>query len=273
MLPPDLHIHSKYCGHAEGSMSDTVQNAIDIGFETIGFADHFPYPPGYVEPFPDCVIPRDVFSVYWKEIGEIQKKFSNQIQILSGIEVDYLPGFTDLQKQELSQYNFDYYIGSIHILDSFPIDTSEELTQQALAHYGSKFKFWDRYWAGIIDMLDTDVCDILGHLDLLKKFLPIDDYSPFMEKITYILERVKYENRAIDFNLGGIDRAFDKTPYPSQAILERAAEIGVDVSLGSDAHKPDQVGRYFSLAIEMLKSMGWKHVIYFKERNKEYVKI
>ncbi len=273
MLPPDLHIHSKYCGHARGNIEETVQMAVTKGMTIMGFADHFPYPEKYNEPYPDCVIPRDVFPVYWEEVIKIQNQFASKIEILSGIEVDYLPDYTDIQKHELSQYPFDYVIGSIHILKGFPIDTTPELTQKALAHFGSEHQFWNQYWDAVISLLDTDICDILGHLDLLKKYLPLEDYKPFMEKITYILERIKNENKAIDFNMGGIDRARDKKPYPSQDILERASEIRVDISFGSDSHAPEQVGRYFTQAVELLKSMGWKQVVYYRQREKMYYSI
>lgn len=273
MLPPDLHIHTQYCGHGEGSVIDMAKGAMNKGFHMIGIAEHFPYPPRFEEPYPDCVVPRDLFKTYWDEFQETRQMHSDKLKILAGIEVDFLPDYTEIQKEELAEYSFDYFIGSLHILDHFIIDATEDLAQEALNHYGSESGIWNKYWDSILAMLDTDICDIVGHLDMLKKFLPMNDYSPYMEKITHILERVKDENRAIDYNMGGIDRSLDKSPYPSQAILDRAAEIGVDISLGSDAHAPDQIGRYFSLAIEKLKSMGWKEVVYFEKREKKYYKL
>ena len=45
----NYHTHTKRCNHAIGEDREYVENAIQGGLETLGFADHAPY----VFPYPD----------------------------------------------------------------------------------------------------------------------------------------------------------------------------------------------------------------------------
>ncbi|KHF34832.1 phosphatase YcdX [Paenibacillus sp. P1XP2] len=56
--------------------------------------------------------------------------------------------------------------------------------------------------------------------------------------------------------------------YPSDAILERALHFGVDVTFGSDAHKPSRVGDELNQVAARLKEIGFKEWVYFKNKQK-----
>ena len=46
----NYHSHTVRCHHAEGTMREYVEKAIEAGYERFGFSDHTPYPfdNGYV---------------------------------------------------------------------------------------------------------------------------------------------------------------------------------------------------------------------------------
>ncbi len=272
-LPPDLHIHTALCGHAKGTMKETVREAIKKGLSCIGFADHFSYPAGHVESVPDCVIPRDKIDEYWDEIDTLQKQFQDQITILKATEVDYLPDYTSVQVDELSQVSLDYVIGSIHLLDEWPVDYKPEFTQKVVQHFGGIANLWKRYWSAMEAMLQQDYFQIAGHLDIPRKHIGDLDFKNQKSRIEYCLTIIKERDLAIEINMGGKDRAVDNKPYPSLPILELASDIGVDISIGSDAHAPEQVGRYFEEGISLLKSVGYESVVFFKNKEKQFVLI
>jgi histidinol-phosphatase (PHP family) len=45
----------------------------------------------------------------------------------------------------------------------------------------------------------------------------------------------------------------------------------VPVTLGSDAHGPEQVGRYFDEALELLHEVGYRELAVFSERQRSFI--
>jgi len=266
--PPDQHIHTALCGHARGSMEEMVQAAIDRGMPYIGFTAHLPYPPSFVEPVPDCVIPSGRFQEYMNEGELLRRKYSDRIEIGIGAEVDFLPEYLDETRLLLKQHRFDMIIGSIHILDGVPVDYSEDVLKQGIRQFGSIREMWRRYLACMDDMILAGFCDVVGHLDLPKKFSGEPDWEWIGEAVDRVLGHMKDRDMALDINTGGIDRSVTRTAYPSRRILELAAEAGIAVILGSDAHEPGQVGRYFDRMTPLLKSLGWDSIRIYKSRGK-----
>jgi histidinol-phosphatase (PHP family) len=52
-----------------------------------------------------------------------------------------------------------------------------------------------------------------------------------------------------------------------------AAELGVPVALGSDAHCPEDVGRDFDLAVELIRDAEYKEVATFENRSMRLVQL
>ena len=269
--PPDIHMHTHYCGHASGKIEAMVQKAIELGMPVMGFSEHFYYPESYEEPMPNCVIAKHHFPNYLSDIQTLQEKYRDQIDILLGAEVDYLSGLMDVQKKNLSQWPLDYIIGSIHMIDDMMIDYSEEDLTANLKVLGGVQILWERYWSTMEDLISCDICDIVGHLDLPRKFTPgIIDPSHYMDRVVVIIDSMVEKGLVMDINTGGIVRSAQKEIYPAQEILKYASQKQVEISLGSDAHQPVDVGRFFEETSQYLQSFGWEKVTYFKKRERFY---
>ncbi len=59
--------------------------------------------------------------------------------------------------------------------------------------------------------------------------------------------------------------------YPSPLILNLARVRGIPISFGSDAHGPQDVGRYFDQALKLAKEAGYTHCLRMRGRKKELV--
>jgi histidinol-phosphatase (PHP family) len=53
--------------------------------------------------------------------------------------------------------------------------------------------------------------------------------------------------------------------------LERALYHGVEVTFGSDAHKPSRVGEDWDEVTKRLKEIGFKEWVYFKQKQRQVV--
>ena len=271
-MPPDLHIHTTYSEHATGTMEETVQSAVAKGLPEIGFADHFPYPPGFSVPAPNCVIPDEVtFAVYADEVRRLRSAYADRIIIRFGAEIDHLDGMTADQTAMRAKHAFDYVIGSIHILQGVPIDYRAEALQEQLGRFGGIDRLWETYWNHLENLIRAGGCQVVGHMDVLRKFAGFGPRISQAERARTLLRLIKEKDLTLEVNTGGIDRASDHEPYPSPEILRLASEVGVDIALGSDAHAPKDVGRYFPETVQRLRSLGWKESATFQAGQKRLI--
>lgn len=274
IFPPDLHLHTPYSEHGTGTMEEMVQEAIKKGFSEIGFSDHFPYPSDFQPPAPHCVIP-DLFRLeaYLNEVHRLQWVYANSISIRCGVELDYLEGYPNRFKEIQKQYELDYIIGSVHIVDGVAIDYQEPMLREHLEGLGGVGGAWEKYWETVFHMVEHAECDVVGHLDIPKKFQCMRTSKDFREPVDAILRLIKEKNLVMEVNTSGIDKASTREPYPSYFYLERAKELGVEISLGSDAHAPKEVGRYFDEILQRIRTLGWKYVVTLVKGEKQYVRI
>jgi histidinol-phosphatase (PHP family) len=271
---PDLHIHTLYCGHAEGSMEDSVRSAINKNLSYIGFTGHFPYPSDFIEPVPDCAIPQNRFSEFVSEVHRLQNVYSNQIKINLAAEIDYLnKNMLEEQKTRIKEYPFDYILGSIHLVDRIPIDYSEEVLLKSIDQLGGVDGMWNKYLKSMETMIQSDIFDVVAHMDLPKKLKISQPQKDYSEQFVSLLHLMRERNLVLEVNTGGIDRSYKHDCYPSKEILSKAWEMGIDIMLGSDAHSPQQVGRYFDEAVSLIKSIGWNKIIVFEKREKKYIEL
>jgi histidinol-phosphatase (PHP family) len=85
------------------------------------------------------------------------------------------------------------------------------------------------------------------------------------------LEEARQNDVAIEINTAGL-RKDCKEMYPSRAILELAAGMGVPLTFGSDAHAPGEVALNFGQAVELARAVGYTHSARFTRRKRELVK-
>ncbi|MBN2028973.1 histidinol-phosphatase HisJ [bacterium] len=266
----DYHVHTAYCGHAKGTAGEMVHRALQLGLMEIGFTGHFPYPNGFTDPVANCVIPQKKFPHYITEILRLQEEFKGKIIIRLAAEIDYLPEYVEQTRKMVQTYPLDYITGSVHIMENKQIDYSEELLSQHIEQLGGVHRLWDNYWQHIEGLISSEICDIVAHFDLLKKFNVSKPVKDDTERIDHLLNLMKDRNCVLEINTGGIDRSYNHEPYPSLYIIRMASEKKLDIILGSDAHRPEEIGRHFKPTREMLRSLGWRYIIVFQNRERRY---
>jgi histidinol-phosphatase (PHP family) len=258
----DYHIHTHLCKHATGSPEEYLAQAHKKGLNTIGFSDHCPVPIGF-----DSTSRMDIsqFSEYVDIINEL-KDNPYGIEVLFGMEIDWVPGRMNEVEDFLSKIEYDYLIGSVHYVDNLPFDHPD--------HYkdwdnedGIEY-VWSRYFELMYDFVSWGKFDIMGHLDLPKKY---SMYPECMKKVYEIAERVfslaADKNILLELNTSGLRRLVEEI-FPSGKILEIAYRNGVKIVFGSDAHESQDVGRDFDLASDLAKSVGYKEYCRIR-KNKE----
>ena len=76
----------------------------------------------------------------------------------------------------------------------------------------------------------------------------------------------------IEINTAGLAKPC-KEIYPSKKFLKICFNEKIPIALGSDAHVPEDVGRYFDEAIKLAKEVGYTKIVQFTRRKRKLVEI
>ena len=258
MMRIDLHNHTTRCNHAEGTVDEYIQRAIELGINIYGFSEHAPmdFDERYRLPFCDI-------DAYFNDILTAKETYKNDIDILLGYEVDWLPGHMD---ERVLNANVDYLIGSVHFIDKWSFDNPEFIG-------GWKDKnidaIWQAYFEATEAMVKSGKFDIVGHLDLIKvfKFMPKQDVRILAKSV---LGAIKKSNMVIEINTAGLRKPIGEM-YPSRALLEVAYSLDIPITFSSDAHAVAQIGTGYELATALAKDLGYTQAVTFKGRDKQLI--
>jgi len=254
----DLHNHTTRCNHAEGSIDEYIQRAIELGIDIYGFSEHAPmdFDEGYRLSF-------DEMEAYRSDILSAKEKYRGRIEILLGLEVDWLPGHMD--KRVLGA-EVDFLIGSVHFIDKWSFDNPEFIGGW---EERSVDEIWQAYFEATEAMAKSGLFDIAGHFDLIKvfKYLPKKDIR-LLAKNT--LKAIKESNMVLEVNSAGLRKPIGEL-YPSRALLEEAFALDIPITFGSDAHSVDQVGFGYEEAVTMAKAVGYSQAVTFEQHERKMI--
>ena len=205
----------------------------------------------------------------------MKEKSKNRIQVYVGIEADFYSGFNPKLDENLG---LDFRIGSVHYIkdkekeEYYCVDNTPEILEYGIKNYadGDEKAFIEAYFDNIVEMVHTQKPDIIGHLDLVKKFNK--DFKYFDEsaewyknKVEYVLDEIAKSEAIVEINTGGMSRGWTQTPYPSSFILERILAKNIPITISSDAHETKNIDFYFDESLEIIRKIGFKSVKILKD--------
>jgi histidinol-phosphatase (PHP family) len=126
-------------------------------------------------------------------------------------------------------------------------------------------------------MVSTVDFDIMAHLTcpfryIVGKYGICVDTRKYESQISKILDCIIEKSICMEINTSGIGTAFGVL-MPEKWIIEKyKAKGGYLISLGSDAHAPENAGKGFDSAISLLKSLGFEGYYYFEKRERVFCK-
>ena len=258
----DLHSHTTRCCHASGEMEAYVQRALALGLRDFGFSDHSHWM--LHDTVNRYAMRPDELPGYVKEVGALQAKFNRQgaspFNVRLGMEMDFIPSRLAEAREVQQRYAWDYIIGSVHNLGF------EKLQEPELYERYRVEDVCELYFHQVGVMLKERFCDIIAHLDLPKKMgkRPSGGLLAYIEPL--IPELLK-SGIAVEINTSGLDSPA-KEFMPGWEVIRALAAAGVPLTLGSDAHDPQQVGRYFNQVLTELAKIGITELVRFEQRQK-----
>lgn len=262
----DYHTHTELCKHAHGGVEDYVRKAIDRGFDEVGCSDHAPLPEEYDDIHRMTL--EEYFSSYAPSVTEAIEKYHKRIRIKRGIEVDFLEWAAEWNAKFIAENDFDFVIGSVHFVGPH----GEEKPLFGREYDSSEIEsLYEGYFVELANSAKCGMFDIIGHCDIVKKFGAFS--SRHVEELTReALHQIKKAGLCIEINTSGLRRP-EHEPYPSEKVLAIAHELKIPLTLGSDAHSPDQVGMDFDVAIGLIEKYASGKISVFDRRKRTELKV
>ena len=235
----DLHMHTVF-SDGKNSPEEMIREAMRRGLETVGISDH-----SHGDP---CGMSLEASAAYRTEIARLKEKYRGQIRVLCGLERDFL-------SDDFAEY--DYVIGSVHWLTMpdghhVSIDwTAEKLREGAERYFGGDmYALAEAYYAAETQVAEVTKCDIIGHFDLVTKFIEKDP-SFDMRNPRYVqawqqaCDKLLAAGKPFEVNTGAMSRGYRTSPYPAPDIQEYILERGGKLLLSSDAHAMENIAYRF----------------------------
>lgn len=264
----DNHIHSHFSPDSKMQAEEAVQSAISNQLAGIAFTDHYDI---------DAPSRENEFlfdpSIQQQEIERLKSIYP--IEILKGIEVGLQPQSFGKIKQFTGKYHFDTVIGSIHFVDGLD------------PYYGTYYrdKDYKQAYRRVFEiMYQTAVeyrdFDILGHFDYIVRYAPYKNsernitMAEFGDYLEPLLKFLAENGKTFEVNTKTYRENMGHTPVLDLQILKRFRELGAEaISLGSDSHENYRVGENFDIFSNMIKSCGFKYLVYYKNRKPQFYNI
>jgi histidinol-phosphatase (PHP family) len=207
-----------------------------------------------------------------KYLNEIQrlKESDTGPEVYAGLEVDFIPGVISVSH---FKEHLDYTVGSIHFVESFSDGRRWEIDGPHTVFEGGLERIFNndikavirRYFELTREMIVSDAPDILGHLDKIKiqnqgnRYFDESD-KWYRDEIISTLQLAKGTGIIVEVNTRGLYQRKSGTPYPSPWVLEVIQEMGIPITLSSDAHIPGDLFREFEEMALLLMKMGFREL-------------
>lgn len=267
----DYHTHHARCGHAVGTLEEYVRRGIEIGLSQIGLSDHMPLL--HVDPaayYPEMAMPMEELPRYVEEAFSLKEKYRGQIDVRVGLEGDYIEGWEKQIESIVRAYPWDYVIGSVHFLGEWDVSDFRQVH-----HWEGQdvFAVYERYYDAVAKAAATGFYDIMGHLDVIKRFGHRPDAARQAETEALerrALEAVRAAGVAMELNASGLSKPVAEM-FPSRRVLAAAIEMGIPLTIGSDAHDPMKLSEHLDKARALLHELGVRELATFEKRSRKMI--
>lgn len=258
----DYHMHSAFSSDTDVLMEDMIKGAIQKGLKEICFTDHIDY--DYASP----EISFDFDTVLYKQtIDRLKTQYQGDIQIRMGIEIGIQTHIIERCTALVEAVSPDFIIASQHTIgrqDLYLGDFYQGRTPEGAIHYGM---------TELLEIVENfDAFSVIGHIDILKRYNDAvrgTSKEVYLAAVKPVFEALIKKGKGIEVNTSGLRQGLDET-LPARQLLELYYEMGGRlITIGSDAHKPEDIGHSFELVLKLLQEIGFEQVYRF-ERMKPY---
>lgn len=263
----DAHMHTSFSGDSDTPPEQMIEKAIDLGLPGITLTDHLDLDYYPEEGLFDLDLP-----AYSEKIHALEKQYEDRFPIRFGIEIGLQPHLAEIHSRIVSEYPFDFVIGSSHMAhgmdpyypEFFRGKTEEEAYREYFSSIAENILAWHEF-------------DVYGHIDYVVRYGPNKNrdysYEKYADVIDEALKLLISFGKGIEINTAGFKYGLGH-PNPTEEIIRRYRELGGEIiTIGADAHQPEHIAYDFDRAARILKDCGFDSYTVFRQRKPEQIKL
>ena len=272
MIKSNFHTHTTFCDGIN-TVQELIDAAIAKGFRRLGFSGHGNVP--HAGLYPGMTL--EATCGYRKEINGLKSKYAGVLDIFTGLEND--------SACMHPAADYDYTIGSLHCIKCgdwyYSVDSRESIVARVVSDEfgGDGLAFALAYFDAVHEFASEKRADILGHIDLVRRFntgLDLDKNSDknsataqtyrffdetdarYRRAAEAALERAVRSGYIIEVSTAPLARGISGETYPARFLLECAIGLNARVIVNSDAHMADHLDYAFDETESVLCDFGFK---------------
>lgn len=244
----DSHVHTIFSVDADTTIAEAIREAESKGIGLV-ITDHMDW--DFPAPFPDFRVDLEGF---FREYAPLRSE-----NLLLGIELGLTVNSLAKGNEIAASRDFDFVLGSVHVMNGREVDDTLYLEQDERAVYRA-------YLTEAAMLLETANVDAFAHVDYPLRTtsteLPYEDYRAEFAALFNVLVRRKL---VLELNTS---RLADEAARMNLMDIYRAYREcgGQYVTLGSDAHEPQEIADNFTIAADFLRETGLIPVHFCKRK-------
>lgn len=262
----DYHVHSIHSDDGCESVSDICKSAADRDLCEIAITDHFE--PNIGDEY--CLSYNK--DRYLTDVEKAKREFAGKLKVKFGVELGQPHLYPESSESILKCMPYDYVIGSVHkFIDGVDV---EELDYSCI----SETDICSRYLDEVKKLVKWNNFDCVGHIDIIKRYSR-ETYGKNLsltcryELLHEVLKSIVESGKGIEINTSGLRQAPRET-MPGIDVLKLYRELGGEIlTIGSDSHRVEDVGKGISEGIELAREAGFRFITAFNCRKPEWINI
>lgn len=267
----DYHMHTEFSFDSDAALEAQIQSAIDHNLEEICLTDH--YEPAY----PGLPLWQADLSARAKALqNPALVRFLEQITVRQGAEVGLLDlsGYGEEIHQLVRENQLDFVIASCHLCQGEDPYYAGFFAGKTRA---DAFSLYLKELARLVEhSIKPEDFSVVGHIDFPTKGCPYKDkmlrYTDAPDALDVLFRYLICHGKGLEINTS-IFRALGKDTLDMTWLKRYRALGGEIVTIGSDAHKPQDVGYGQEAAAALLKEAGFSYLATFRQMEPVFHKI
>lgn len=275
----DCHTHTHISPDSEAALPDMLRKAQELGLFAYAVTDHVElcrwYPQGYYRTLPRNEEDFFDYAARFEQSmaqNAIARELAQGLIFMNGIELGEPNADFGLASSVCKDRRLDFVIASLHELpgklDFYFLDYAKEDVPALLT----------TYFTTLLQIAEWNGFDVLGHITYPLRYIVGDagipvDMTQYRDIIAEIFRTVIRNGKGIELNTSGYRQTYGK-PFPDAELLRLYKDLGGQLlTLGSDAHKPEDVGAGIAEGAALAKSVGFDRIAYYMRHDPCYITI
>ena len=278
----DCHTHTQFSVDSEADLGMCAERADRLGLVAYAVTDHCEcnswYPAEHYsdgDDMHDSYCYKDCFLDSVAAVTALKEKYNGKLNLICGVEMGQPQAAPEAAAFINADERVDFIIGSLH-----QIRGEKDFYYMNYIDLGTDkiYDLLERYFMELNEMCRTNSFDVLGHLTYCLRYMKQrhgiePDISRFDGIIADSFRTLAQNGKGIEINTSGLRQGFGET-FPNLKYTKLFREMGGEIiSVGSDAHTAEDIGKNVRDGIEIAKAAGFTRIAYFKKRQPQFIAI